>query len=343
MILNIQMLRALAALGVVLFHLGPQYAAAGGSAQWLVDLAEWGFFGIDIFFVICGFVISHTVFEGQRDLQGVVDFFRHRLSRIYLGYWPFALLALYALPLHSPENLAHVSTWRTLTLSSADPYLLALSLAWPLAYGLYFYALFGVLYLCSNTLLKRILMLLFVMMLLRVLFMEVDTDSKFYFWFSPFMLEFFFGVLIYLYRDALTQRRMIAPAVVMLFAGFALVAGQVDQNDIRALCLGLSAAGLVLLALQLEFNKIFVAPRGLVSLGDSSYSLYLSHLFVIVAFYQWGWRDELAAKPQFMIELGFLALLFYIVFLAHFWYRRLELPLYRKAIGKPLKSPLRPD
>jgi len=64
---------------------------------------------------------------------------------------------------------------------------------------------------------------------------------------------------------------------------------------------------------------------------------------VIAAFYQWGWRDELAAKPQFMIELGFLALLFYIVFLAHFWYRRLELPLYRKAIGKPLKSPLKPD
>jgi peptidoglycan/LPS O-acetylase OafA/YrhL len=343
MILNIQMLRAFAALGVVLFHLGPQYAAAGGGAQWLVGLAEWGFFGIDIFFVISGFVISHAVFSRKRDSQGTVTYFRHRLSRIYLGYWPFALLALYALPLHSPENLAQVSTWRTMTLGSADPDLLALSLAWPLAYGLYFYALFGALYLCGNTLLQRILMLLFGLMLLRVLFMEVDTGSKLYFWVSPFMLEFFFGVMIYLYRDVLSKRRMIAPAVVMLFAGFTLVTGQVDDNDIRALCLGLCATGLVLLALQLESNKIFVAPQWLVNLGDSSYSLYLSHLFVIAAFYQWGWRDELAAKPQFMIELGFLGVLLYIVFLAHFWYRRLELPLYRKAIGKPLKSPLKPD
>jgi len=343
MILNIQMLRALAALGVVLFHLGPQYAAAGGSSQWLVGLAEWGFFGIDIFFVISGFVISHAVFSKKRDLQGAVTYFRHRLARIYLGYWPFALLALYALPLHSPENLVHVSTWQTMALTSADPYVLALSLAWPLAYALYFYALFGAVYLCSNALLKWVLLLLSALFLLRTLFMEVDKDSMLYFWLSPFMLEFFFGVLIYLFRDVLTQRRMIAPAVVMLFAGFVLVSGQVDDNEVRAMCLGISAAGLVLLALQLESNKIFVVPQWLVSLGDSSYSLYLSHLFVIAAFYQWGWRDELAAKPQFMIELGFLALLFYIVFLAHFWYRRLELPLYRKAIGKPLKSPLKPD
>lgn len=344
MVLNIQALRALAAMLVVLYHLGPHYQHAGGSSDFLISFAQWGFFGVDIFFVISGFVISYTVFPRERNARAAARYWRHRLSRIYLGYWPFALLALFVLPLHSPENIAQVSTFRTLTLSSANLNVLALPVAWSLAYELYFYAIFGALFLFSNVVIQRVLLLIFVLLLLRVLLIDLDADTNLYFWLSAYMLEFFYGVLIYLYRDVLAKRGLIVLTVLLLVGGFVMATGQTVQHDSRVLYLGLSAAAIVLLVLQLEVNGRWVAPHWLVSLGDSSYALYLGHLFIITAFYQWGWRELLAVQPQFVIEAGFLALLLCIVFLCHLYYRSVERPLYlwaigRKRLGKTASNP----
>lgn len=343
-VLNIQMLRALAALAVVLYHLGPHYQHAGGSLDFLIAAAQWGFWGVDIFFVISGFVISHTVFSRPRDLASTVRFFRHRLSRIFLGYWPFALLALFVFPLHSPEGLLKVSIFKSLTLTSADLSLLAVPVAWSLSYELYFYGLFGLLFLCSNTLIKRVLLGMFLFLLVRTLFVPVDYASNLYFWVSAYMLEFFYGVLIYLLQGFLCNRRLILPVGMLVITGVVLGVSNSLEHDLRVLYFGISAATTVILALQLEVNRIFVAPGWLVSLGDSSYALYLSHLFIITAFYQYGWRDDLAAQSQLVLEFGFLALVAYIVFLSHFWYRRVERPLYlwaigRKRFGKPETTP----
>lgn len=343
MLLNIQMLRALAALAVVLNHLGPHYRDAGGAFNTLIWASQWGFFGVDVFFVISGFVISLTVFPRERNLQGAATFLRHRLARIYLGYWPFALLALYVLPVHSSAGLAHVSTFHSLTLSSTDIKLLALPVAWSLAYELYFYALFALLYRYSNTVIRRVLLVIFVLLLGRVLWLQVDSDSRLYFWVSAYMLEFLYGVLIYLYQDLLCKRRLILASGVLFVTGLVLGAGNQFVHDTRVLYFGISAAAIVTLALQLEVNGLFKAPNWLVSLGDSSYALYLSHLFVITAFYQWGWRDNLAAQSPWLVELGFLALLIYIVLLAHFWYRRVERPLYLKAIGRNPETKPQPN
>ena len=333
------MLRALAALAVVLYHLGPHYQHAGGSLNFLIVAAQWGFFGVDIFFVISGFVISHTVFSRQRDLASAVTFLRHRLSRIFLGYWPFALLALYVLPLHSPENLVNVSTFDTLMLTSADLHKLAVPVAWSLSYELYFYGLFGLLYCGSNNVIKRVLLGIFLLLLVRTLFVKIDSDSNLYYWVSAYMLEFFYGVLIYLARELLSQRRLIVPALILIITGLVAGVNHSLEHDTRVLYFGISAATIVVLALQLEANRLFVAPTWLVSLGDSSYALYLCHLFIITAFYQYGWRDDLAAQSPIVMEFGFLALLAYIVFIAHFWYRRVERPLYLWAIGYKKADP----
>jgi len=334
MVLNIQALRALAAMMVVLYHLGPHYQHAGGSSELLISFAQWGFFGVDIFFVISGFVISYTVFPRERNRTAAAKYWRHRLARIFLGFWPFALLALYVMPLHSPENLDQVSTFRTLTLSSADLNVLALPVAWSLAYELYFYAIFGALFLFSNVVIQRVLLLVFVLLFLRVLFIDIDPDTHLYFWVSAYMLEFFYGVLLYLYRATLTRKVWVFPTLVLLVTGFVLAVGDTVQHDSRVLYLGISAAAIVLLALQLEVNEWWVVPRWLVSLGDSSYTLYLGHLFIITAFYQWGWRDQLAAQSQLVIEAGFLALVLLTAFLAHLYYRGVERPMYMWAIGR---------
>jgi len=95
-IAELDALRGLAALGVVLFHLSLLDPAAGpGFAV--------GASGVDLFFIISGFVILMTL-ERTRDWR---DFVVSRFSRLYPAYWAcVTLAALAALPRMGAEKLA---------------------------------------------------------------------------------------------------------------------------------------------------------------------------------------------------------------------------------------------
>jgi peptidoglycan/LPS O-acetylase OafA/YrhL len=68
---DIDGLRAIAVISVVAFHAFP-------------DLAPGGFVGVDIFFVISGFLISSIIFGGLAQNQfSFVDFYRRRIRRIF--------------------------------------------------------------------------------------------------------------------------------------------------------------------------------------------------------------------------------------------------------------------
>jgi peptidoglycan/LPS O-acetylase OafA/YrhL len=66
---NIQALRAFAGIAVFFHHAGPHYGALNGQFEIGSRLAEWGFIGVDIFFVISGFVICHTTLHKERTLK----------------------------------------------------------------------------------------------------------------------------------------------------------------------------------------------------------------------------------------------------------------------------------
>lgn len=75
MIGGLQMLRGVAATLVVLFHLHAAAVVEGhdpGLLRWFVG----GEVGVDVFFVLSGFVIFHAV-EGRRDM-GALRFLRQR-------------------------------------------------------------------------------------------------------------------------------------------------------------------------------------------------------------------------------------------------------------------------
>ncbi|NQZ78739.1 MAG: acyltransferase family protein [Ekhidna sp.] len=91
MILNIQLLRALAALAVVLYHIAPYYLPPAGDGGWLlVFFRQFGYAGVDVFFVISGYVIWLT--SRKDNAPGAGHFLFKRLARIYLGYWPYLLI-----------------------------------------------------------------------------------------------------------------------------------------------------------------------------------------------------------------------------------------------------------
>ena len=68
---HIDALRALSVIAVILFHLNP-------------DTFYLGFLGVDIFFVISGYVISNSIYEQQiLQKKSIIQFYIKRFKRIF--------------------------------------------------------------------------------------------------------------------------------------------------------------------------------------------------------------------------------------------------------------------
>jgi peptidoglycan/LPS O-acetylase OafA/YrhL len=88
-------LRAMAVLSVFIFHL---------NHNWLPG----GFVGVDIFFVISGFLITSIIYkECQNDSFSVKKFYQRRIARIFPAFFTVALVTLAgAYFFYSPQDLA---------------------------------------------------------------------------------------------------------------------------------------------------------------------------------------------------------------------------------------------
>jgi exopolysaccharide production protein ExoZ len=119
MLYFLQLLRFIASLLVLFFHL---------------KLVESGYKGVDIFFVISGFVMYYTLFSVKR--PRALKFIINRFTKIFFLYW-FAIVLLYFIMPHKPEFF----TLKTILLFPGHTPVLGVS--WSLSYELYFYFIIG--------------------------------------------------------------------------------------------------------------------------------------------------------------------------------------------------------
>lgn len=87
-IIELDALRGLAALAVVLFHYTTRYHQLFGHTETLPTSVPWGGFGVDLFFMLSGFVILMTLERTADSLK----FAWGRFSRLYPTYWVAAAL-----------------------------------------------------------------------------------------------------------------------------------------------------------------------------------------------------------------------------------------------------------
>lgn len=89
MIQNIQGLRFYAALAVLLFHVSSIYQHHNGEifAAWASAFNPIGRIGVDVFFVISGFVIW-TSTSSRHAPKDAAPFALRRIARVFLTYWP---------------------------------------------------------------------------------------------------------------------------------------------------------------------------------------------------------------------------------------------------------------
>ena len=94
MLINLQLLRGFAALNVVLLHSIETSASYGYETDFIAFFDGWGANGVDIFFVISGFVMLYTQLDNKNSPK---DFLINRAIRIIPIYWllTLAIIAIY--------------------------------------------------------------------------------------------------------------------------------------------------------------------------------------------------------------------------------------------------------
>ena len=329
---NIQALRAIAALLVILHHSLPHYEVMGGKLPFIKAISSWGFIGVDIFFIISGYIMAYTTFDKPRSLKSATVFTKHRLLRIYLGYWPFFFAMFYIL--YKKHRLDGLDLWGSFWLTNDNMFQLVLPVSWSLSYELYFYILFAITLLLPVTALKRFFPVFTGVFALVTYYLYLHPHIPQHIFYSHFLLEFFSGVLLFIYRERLMHNWLIPIALITAFLAYFYGISFETKNGLpRIATFGTGALMVVFLALVAEFKLNLKASRSIVSLGDASYTLYLSHLVLLELFYYVGIRDLFTSQNSILLPfLGLISIIFICIIFSLLYYRYIEKPVYQTAI-----------
>jgi exopolysaccharide production protein ExoZ len=290
----VQVLRALAALMVAMHH--AQYDAAAVAARagqpfTYSKLLPWTA-GVDIFFVISGFIMVYASADLFGRREGPRLFLGRRVARIVPLYWAvMTLFLLIALIVPSAINSAAPSVWQVVAsylfipTTGADGHVQPVyTLGWTLNYEMFFYCLFAV-----ATMLPR----RWAVLAVTVFFWcSINLPKQFGWpvpqiltvWFSPTVYEFAFGMWIALaFREGL--RIPVWASGILIAAGAALII-RTDWDGFATIGrvsgwgggAAMIVAGCVLANVRPTRSRPWLA---LVFLGDASYALYLLHGFAL--------------------------------------------------------------
>jgi exopolysaccharide production protein ExoZ len=286
--LTIQALRAVAALFVVLFHAfetwGERVDPAAPGVNW-----ENGAAGVDIFFVISGFVMVISSRRLVAQPGGALIFLWHRVVRIVPLYWLLttvkilAVMALGGIVLRTGLGFDFVAgSYLFLPVTdSAGHFRPVLPVGWTLTYEFLFYLLFAAALALRVDALRIVLPGLGLIAIAALV--RSDTWPAWTILFDTIVVEFVFGVM--LAKWTLRGFRLppaIAAGLVVGGFGLILMLPMISENA-RVLMWGIPAFAIVAGAVSLEPFVAATLPRWLLTLGDASYSIYLSHGFVLPA------------------------------------------------------------
>ena len=336
---DVQILRGIAVLLVVLFHLG------------LTDFGS-GFLGVDVFFVISGYLMAR-MYEPQQ----AATFFRRRAWRLLPAYVATVVATLVATAIiATPNEVAQVASqaWQALTFTSnfwfwfGESYwdkkeFRPLLHLWSLAVEIQFYVLVPFISLYARRFrLGGVVMLALLSALLCFAIVATSPKTSF-FWLPTRMWEFLLGFGLAL---ALGKRTIGHPAAPWVGVLGCLVIALIPLIPINGEALGfvhghpgltalaITVATATVLACGLPAGLQAAAPmRGLAKLGDWSYSVYLAHFPAIVLYlYQpFGGTNTHPASVRELV-LATVA----VIITSALLYRGVERPLRHGVPSRPL-------
>ncbi len=268
-IFSVQYFRAVAAVAVVISHQLGGLSAFGVGAH-----------GVDLFFVISGFIIFSLT---EEQAIGPRRFLLDRLARIAPLYWLATLLAFAAvslkLPLYgcSSDPLLLLKSLLFIPAYSPNGHLWpTLLLGWTLNYEMVFYLLFAVfLYLPVRFRTSALALTLLPIVLLGRVLPHHGAIAATYT--NPLQVEFLAGALLgSVFGMSLKNNRLPGQVLYSLAIAGAMLALALIFHDLvyAAVCVVIVSAGLIV-----ERQGRLPRSRGLKVFGDASFAIYLCQQF----------------------------------------------------------------
>ncbi len=337
----LQALRGIAALMVVFFHMAPHWALAP-PLDGFTDIMHFGFAGVDVFFILSGFVVWGTAQRVQSPI-GILQFVKRRALRIYLGYWPVLLATVagsaWVFSAELPSVRVMLGSIFLLYPSLFDNWL---PTAWSLTYELYFYSWIACMVLLpARYRLRSIVATIMVLALWNALWLMVQPqivyggEQPLRFFLTGYGVEFLTGSLIAeiykKFRDNWPHPAIMLPlclALICMGLAIGTTSPFFDRVEImRAGSFGVFALGLFLATLTLQSGQ-FKAPSWLVVIGDASFSLYLLHPFLLDL--AGALRFKYLGNGPVPILIASLLLPVAVTGVSILWFKRIEYPLMRR-------------
>jgi peptidoglycan/LPS O-acetylase OafA/YrhL len=287
--LNIQQLRGIAVISVVLFHLN-------------FIFAKTGYLGVDTFFVISGFLMA-MLYGNTINLNSTKVFFYKRAVRLLPAYW-FTIIAastlalLFCLPHEVTTQYEHsfwsyfllpnIGFWSDAEYWGGSQFRPLLHL-WSLGVEFQFYLIYPVICKIFNTQFKRFI-LMSISLLAYVFVNEISAKTAFYM--TPTSLwQFILGIIAFEFSKKINIKQSSRIFQILIFLLFVLLILPVNITPQSVILITIPttfiAAGAVLVSnnLNAKLKNSFI-ERFLVWIGKYSFSIYLVH-FPIIIFLQY--------------------------------------------------------
>lgn len=270
---NLQVIRAIAAMMVVLNHFwGPVFG-------WL--FLGVGGMGVDIFFVLSGFLMVYT----QNDSKGPVRFFCDRVRRIYPIYIIVSIpLIISTVPVIQHYNF--ISNFLLLPEINDYRARMANSPTWTLVYEMIFYVMFSFTLIFSR---KKIFAAIFVSTIIVACIVAGDSlglNSERRGWVNlgfilqdPLMVNFAAGCIYALIYPKLKGFITIKTPVFYIATFALLYIGLFSlSGNPRIISFGIPSFFIIVIA-TLAQNGKGIMSNFMHLIGDASYSIYISHIY----------------------------------------------------------------
>lgn len=293
---ELQGLRGIAVLAVVFYHCHPRL-----TGTWIYDASLWGWAGVNLFFVLSGFLITSILLESRTKPKYFRNFYGRRVLRI----WPVYVLLLVVVYLEAPWFIGpsigeaiRTAPWWAYIFFLQNLFHIALPPAvgptWSLAIEEQYYVLWAPLVRA----LKRPWMLALAPALALVA-SPLIRYANFYHWMTPtntliHLDGIAWGSLLAvgLHRLRLRRRVWVLLGIGGMIAGFWAAATVAGGTSLLDSALGVGFAGTVLAAIASTGARnplnLALARGPLAYFGRISYGMYMIHISVFIFF---GWFD----------------------------------------------------